>query len=87
MARLGPLSMEGWGVGGLGGWVRVLQPRMYESKDVEMKGLSQTLLVQKLLSGAGICTLNVFTLKYGRRRRPQHGPIDHMTPSVSAGRT
>lgn len=49
---------------------------MYESKDVEMKGLSQTLLLQKLPSGAGICTLNVFTLKYGRPAPP----INHMTP-------
>lgn len=35
MARLGLLSMKGeWGVG-----VRVLKLRMYESKDVALKGL------------------------------------------------
>lgn len=47
MARLGPLSVKGR-VGRVG--VGVLQLRMYESKDVGMKGLLQTLLLQKLLS-------------------------------------
>lgn len=88
MARLGPLSVKGR-VGRVGVGVRVLQLRMYESKDVGMKGLSQTLLLQKLLSRP----LNAFALGL----RPQTVtlvppmriiPTNHATPLfVSTGRT
>lgn len=61
MARLGPLSVKGSG----GVAVRVLEPRMYERKDVALKGLFSLSGYKSSRTGRRICPLNVFTLKYG----------------------
>lgn len=77
MARLGLLSVKGRVVG-VG--VRVLQLRMYGSKDVEMKGLLQTLLLQRLLSRP----LNAFALGSGLRRSPWFHPCASFHQSHAA---
>lgn len=51
--------------------MRVLELRMDESKDVEMKGLLHTLLLQKLLKRVPSWALNVFALEYGLRLSPR----------------
>lgn len=58
------------------GWggERVLELRMEESKDVEMKGLLQALLLQKLLNRVPLWPLNVFALERALRLSPRLQP-------------
>lgn len=51
--------------------MRVLELRLEESKDVRMKGLLHTLLLQKLLNWAPLWASNVFALERGLRLSPR----------------